>query len=661
MMINVPSRTVSSLPSSIILLLLSVIVRFSPVSSSAHCNQACGSMHIPYPFGITPGCGLDKYNLTCGLNWTLTLSFKSHNYKVVNFTPNSTIIIDPEISDFSLFDYHLGDTYVPSVRNHLILSSCKNRTNCPNTSFLDYFFKIQCNMTSSCCYDLQVSDPSSRYKNLTNLGCSSYSSWVNSVIPPQNGEQVRTVQATYGLELEWAIPGRCSTLPCGANATCLNGTAGAFIGYTCKCNDNYTGDPYSACNPYTNQAPCNTTSMTNGCACSLNGDANCQSSTPTLKVTHRALVVAGIVAGATVAAALILAFAVIKRRSFLTSDRRSRFDMRQIAKLLTLKGTATNVKIFAYKDLEKATKGFSNTEMLGHGAHGTVYAGKLQDGHAVAVKRINNISKQAIEVVMNELMVLSAVSHKNLVRLLGCCLEVRDPLLVYEFVPNGTLSEHLQRERGEGLDWYTRISIASEAAQALAYLHSAVDPPIYHRDVKSSNILLDFEYCTKVADFGISKLVVTEGSHISTVPQGTPGYLDPEYHQNFHLSDKSDVYSFGVVLVEIITAMKVVDFSRDCREINLAALALAKITNGNLEEIIDPFLEANKNPLTLAMVQRVAELAFTCLSYDKDARPTMAQVAEELENIRLSSISQGGDQSPIKDNSLFMGKVGFYF
>jgi serine/threonine protein kinase len=241
-----------------------------------------------------------------------------------------------------------------------------------------------------------------------------------------------------------------------------------------------------------------------------------------------------------------------------------------------------------------------------------------------------------IEQVMNEIKLISSVSHPNLVRLLGCSIENGEQILVYEFMPNGTLCQHLQRERGDGLDWPVRLAIAADTAKAIAHLHSAMDPPIYHRDIKSSNILLDYHFRSKVADFGLSRHGMTEISHISTVPQGTPGYLDPQYHLNFHLSDKSDVYSFGVVLVEIITAKKVVDFSRPQNEVNLAALATDRIGRGRLDEIIDPFLDLHSDAWTFSSVHKVAEVAFRCLAFHKDMRPSMMEVAAELEQILLS-------------------------
>lgn len=325
-----------------------------------------------------------------------------------------------------------------------------------------------------------------------------------------------------------------------------------------------------------------------------------------------------------------------------------------------------SVPLYSYKDIEKATNSFSEKQRLGTGAYGTVYAGKLYNDEWVAIKRIKHRDTESIEQVMNEMKLLSSVSHPNLVRLLGCSIEYAEEILVYEFMPNGTLCQHLQRERGNGLSWDIRLTIATETAQAIAHLHSSINPPIYHRDIKSSNILLDHEFRSKVADFGLSRLGIgkTEISHISTGPQGTPGYVDPQYHQDFHLSDKSDVYSFGVVLVEIISGLKVVDFSRPHSEVNLASLAVDRIGKGLLNEIIDPFLESqvSSDNWTLYSIHKVAELAFRCLAFHRDMRPSMTEVANELDQLRLNKnnciVSTDLSSSSETEKPLMVKKVG---
>lgn len=323
----------------------------------------------------------------------------------------------------------------------------------------------------------------------------------------------------------------------------------------------------------------------------------------------------------------------IRRRS---ASKKSQLTARR---LLSEAAGGSGIPFYQYRDIDKATSGFDIRQRLGTGAYGTVYAGKLHQDDWVAIKKIKHRDNESVEQVMNEVKLLSSVSHPHLVRLLGCCIENGEQILIYEYMPNGTLSQHLQRERGKGLPWSVRLRIASETAHAIAYLHSSMNPPIYHRDIKSSNILLDYSFKSKVADFGLSRLGLTETSHISTAPQGTPGYLDPQYHQNFHLSDKSDVYSFGVVLVEIITGMKVVDFSRPHGETNLAALATERIGRGCVDEIIDPFLDSHKDAWTLSTIHKVSELAFRCLAYQSDARPSMIEVAQELELARTSGWS----------------------
>ncbi|GLJ09813.1 hypothetical protein SUGI_0116320 [Cryptomeria japonica] len=205
-------------------------------------------------------------------------------------------------------------------------------------------------------------------------------------------------------------------------------------------------------------------------------------------------------------------------------------------------------------------------------------------------------------------------------------------LLVYEFVPNGTLSDHLHGSQRTltGLPWEISFNIVIETAQALAYLHS-IHQPILYRD---SNILLDKHFTAKVADFGLSRLVPVNVSHITTAPQGTAGYVDPVYHECFQLTDKSDVYSLGVVLVEIISAKVAVDIMRNRNEIGLAKMATYKIRRGVLDELVDPDLKMGRNHEVKVTVAAVADLAFECLAIERDFRPTMKEVVARLTEIK---------------------------
>ncbi|KAK7319150.1 hypothetical protein RJT34_03868 [Clitoria ternatea] len=289
---------------------------------------------------------------------------------------------------------------------------------------------------------------------------------------------------------------------------------------------------------------------------------------------------------------------------------------------------------FTYSELEEATNYFDPAGELGDGGFGTVYSGKLKDGRMVAVKRMYENNYRRVEQFMNEIEILTGLHHQNLVTLYGCTSRnSRELLLVYEYIPNGTVADHLHSERARPgtLPWHTRMSIAIETASALVYLHAS---DIIHRDVKTNNILLDNHFSVKVADFGLSRLFPTHVTHISTAPQGTPGYVDPEYHEYYQLTDKSDVYSFGVVLIELISSKPAVDMSRHRHEINLSNMAITKIQSGALHELVDPSLGFESDFKIRKMITAVAELAFQCLQGSKDVRPSMVEVLDRLEDIR---------------------------
>ncbi|XP_073368040.1 leucine-rich repeat receptor protein kinase HPCA1 [Aegilops tauschii subsp. strangulata] len=287
-------------------------------------------------------------------------------------------------------------------------------------------------------------------------------------------------------------------------------------------------------------------------------------------------------------------------------------------------------RFFSFDELKNCTNNFSESHEIGSGGYGKVYKGTIEDGTGVAIKRAEYGSKQGAVEFKNEIELLSRVHHRNLVSLIGFCYEQGEQMLVYEYVSNGTLRENLQA-RGIYLDWKKRLRIALGSARGLAYLHELADPPIIHRDIKSTNILLDDNLKAKVADFGLSKLVAdTEKGHVSTQVKGTLGYLDPEYYMTQQLSEKSDVYSFGVVMLELLSARLPITKGRYIvREFRIAIDPNEHDYYG-LQGIIDPAIhDAAKS----AGFRRFVQLAMECVEESASKRPTMSSVVKEIETM----------------------------
>ncbi|XP_040997136.1 putative wall-associated receptor kinase-like 16 [Juglans microcarpa x Juglans regia] len=256
----------------------------------------------------------------------------------------------------------------------------------------------------------------------------------------------------------------------------------------------------------------------------------------------------------------------------------------------------------------------------------------LADNKIVAIKKSKIEDENQIEQFINEVVVLSQINHRHVVKLLGCCLETQVPLLVYEFVPKGTLFKYIHQESNAStFPWETRLRIVAETAEALWYLRSAASIPIIHRDVKSTNILLDDDFTAKVSDFGTSRLVPRDQMQLAIVVQGTLGYLDPEYLQINQLTEKSDVYGFGVVLVELLTGKEALLFARSKEQRSLAMYFISSIKEERLFEILENHIVAEGNK---EQIQQFVELARRCLAVKGDERPTMREVAMELEGIR---------------------------
>ncbi|WCJ21771.1 Protein kinase superfamily protein [Euphorbia peplus] len=314
--------------------------------------------------------------------------------------------------------------------------------------------------------------------------------------------------------------------------------------------------------------------------------------------------------------------------------------------------------VFTYEELQSSTNNFDPKRKIGDGGFGSVFLGNLYDGRIVAVKYLHKHHPAAAagkafstKSFCNEILILSSIEHPNLVKLHGYCSDPRGLILVYDYVPNGTLADHLHgrkifRQKGS-LTWQVRIEIALQTALALEYLHFAVQPAIVHRDITSANIFVEKDLRIKVGDFGLSRLLVfsdtsaASSGYVWTGPQGTPGYLDPDYHRSFRLTEKSDVYSFGVVLLELITGLKAVDQSRERREMTLADMVVSKIQMGQVHQVLDTVWTVDKEGSE--SVYALSELAFRCVAADKDDRPDAREVVEELRGIGRRTRGFGGN------------------
>ncbi|KAL0798077.1 hypothetical protein Bca101_053251 [Brassica carinata] len=588
------------------------------------CQTSCGNVTIEYPFGTSPGCYYaddPSFHLICNDNKTLLFD---NNMEVINISHSGELHVMNNISyacysnQRILSDYHYS-TYTLrnlslSGKNTFTLVGCNAfaylsifgrqnySTGCMSACDAPPAANGDCNGAGCCRTDLSVPLDSysfrtgpSRLENT--ISVSDFNPCTYAFVSKidffhfnasEDLKNLRNV-TEFPLVLDWSIGNQtCEQVGnasiCGMkNNTCFDSNRGT--GYNCKCLEGFEGNPYLS-NEYgcqdINECTTNSTIHKHNCSdpstCrnTVGGFyCKCQSGyrldTTTMSCKRRDFGWATILLGTTIGfLSFLLVFSCVQHNMMHRKDSelRQKFFVQNGGGLLIqrLSGGGTsnaNLKIFTEEDMKTATNGYEESRILGQGGQGTVYKGILPDNSVVAIKKSRLGDSSQVEQFINEVLVLSQINHRNVVKLLGCCLETEVPLLVYEFINRGTLFDHLHGSLfGPCLTWEHRLRIAVEIAGTLAYLHSSASIPIIHRDVKTANILLDENLTAKVADFGASRLIPMDKEQLTTMVQGTLGYLDPEYYNTGLLNEKSDVYSFGVVLMELLSGQKALCFER---------------------------------------------------------------------------------------------------
>ncbi|KAL6842848.1 hypothetical protein ACP4OV_027161 [Aristida adscensionis] len=570
------------------------------------CNTTCGNVSVPYPFGINPRCAMPGFNLTCDTS-SNTPRLLLGNGTLQDTTPQD-----------ECFGTHCCRQTMPISRTSYNLH-------------LQTVFDISSDLPND--FVALIAEEGWLEKNIT-----------KALFYAKKKE--------IPMVLSWTIKG--GTCPkdqvetaCKSDhsfCTSNNGlNSNHTRGYICHCQDGYEGNPYLTygCQdidecllPDKCYGSCTNTLGSYLCECEGRGRGNPYIPYGCL-LKPRASAVLGVSLGLVGFGVLLLILGI----RFLSRNIKERIKKKQqrflrqnrvhlLNQLVNGRADIAERMIITLKELQKATNHFDKAYELGCGGHGTVYKAVLSSQHVVAIKKPKIVVQGEINDFINEVAILSQINHKNIVKLYGCCLETEVPLLVFEFVTNGTLYDHLHVEDPISLSWRDRLRITVETARALTYLHSFVSMPIIHRDIKSLNILLDENLTVKLSDFGASRHVPIDQTKMDTAIQGTIGYLDPMYYKTGHLSEKSDVYSFGVILIELLTRKKPVSYISIGGH-DLVEHFVSLLSEHKLDYILDPQVTREGD----GEVIDVALLAAICVKSIREERPTMRQVEMTLESI----------------------------
>ncbi|XP_014751405.1 wall-associated receptor kinase 2 isoform X3 [Brachypodium distachyon] len=664
----------------LLLLLLRVATGTESLTMTpAGCETTCGGMDIPYPFGIGTGCSRKGFEINCVNNNFPVLAGTSLRVVHLSVDPAESQVMLPvgwqcfNASDPSTIeDWRDGEMEmnkdgayrISNTQNKLFVLGCNTMgyrenkraeggsfdSNNHYTGCMSY-----CNDDKSaqdglcagagCCH---VDIPPGLTNNEFNFRMYDHSTMMDyspcdyaflvgrTNYTFQRSDLFMDKNRTMPVFLDWAIRdnGSSAILSCAdaakadqyacvsTRSSCFNAKNGP--GYNCKCSKGHQGNPYivDGCTnidecadkvKYPCYGVCEDTQGSYKCTCQpgyRSNDPRTEHCTP--KFPLGAQISTGAIGGILVL--VFLSFIYVVRK-----EQRKTKDFYDKNGGPTLEN-ARNIKLFKKDDLKRILK---RSNLVGKGGFGEVYKGIVDDVH-VAVKKPIHGSVLASEQFANEVIIQSQVIHKNIVRLIGCCLEVDAPMLVYEFVSKGSLDDILHKvDNKEPLSLDVRVNIATESARGLSYMHAEAHTKILHGDVKPANILLDDKFLPKISDFGISRLIARENQHTGNII-GDMSYMDPVYLQKGLLTEKSDVYSFGVVILELITRQKA-SYSDNNSLVRNFLEVYEKEKKAT--ELFDKEIAVEGD---FELLDSLAGLSVECLNLDVNQRPTMADVAERL-------------------------------